>query len=1391
MTKASTNTDYHKAKLLIGEKEFNSEEYRIDSIKIQNGCYDGTIVGVGCVYGATANIVMENIDEVSIGQKIEIIFVDQQGKEKSFGKFWVKSYPVQDRDLMTLECHGAIGKDGDTPYYVPGMYQEFSMSIEEATSLISETSDIYVKWDIENPYAFTNRYYIDFPVQEDKFDPTNDANYAANIAPVSKREFLAGIAIKFGGNVVERDGYAYFTPKTPQNEEVFYFDEDSYSDLKISKERYGINSISLKYMPKYVNAEGTRVYRGTDRVTKAMLVSQTSGAGADVLYNQEVECDWVGYDDIPSCFLQGDLSYRTGECVLVGYSDHLYPGNIVGILNNNEIIPFYIGEVTFDWDGGFVTTISCNCRVDVSGGTSSTSTSSSTSSAQINQSAQSAYNKLVFADITLSNIKDSTITGSLIADSTIKGSNIEEGTITGSKIKAATITGALIVDGTIRGNHIMESSIDGSKIEDSAITESKISNSSITNSKIKDGEIENSKIKDATLTGSKIVNSTLTNDLFKDGTIENSKIKDGTIENSKIKDATLTGAKIQDATIGFEKVDTSFIEDLTADKAYIEKLKASIADIGYLTADDADIAYAKIDFSNVGTQVVSSSMIIDGAVTNEKVANLSANKITSGTIDASKITVTNLNADNITVGTINGQRIGNGSLSLDKLAEEVPTKEYLDNVEKNLQGQIDGAIETFTKSEIPTLNNEPASLWTDNETRKKHIGDVCYVLNPASSADGYCYRFANTGTEASPSYEWLLIKDSDVTKALQDIIDINGEITGIKQFDTEISSWKTDTNDELSSLKARTTTLETDIGSKVESSVFNELKQTVDENISNIASLSTTVSKKADSSTVTALTNTVNSVKQTADKNTSSIISMQTEIGKKADGSTVTELSKRTSNLEQNLDGFKTTVSKTYTTKTEFDNLEIGGRNLLLNSSFELTGNPNWIGLSNYAYITKEGRNGGYCAKQIGELNKNNNLTNSVSLKVKANDVFTFSGWYKVQDYVSGTTNNYVRPYIEYHKSNGAWVGETAILNISPDATDWTYVQASFKVPNISTLDYMRFVLYARDFTGIIWWDDIKLEKGNKATDWTPAPEDTEESITEVKTIAEQTADKFNWIVKSGTSSTDFTLTDRVAILLSEQFNIDALTTFKNSAENGTSTVINGGAIKAKTIKASSIDVDNLFAQDITATGTITGATLKGTDAEITNGKIGNFSLSDGNFEFSNKEADLTLGKYGSFGYGNYGLSIYDYTYQLSDYCAIFTAHALRIGKSSKKGGNISFTTLLAGDHITTPAIYTKEIQENNKLLKNLYSVVTTGKVSTTGSGSEWKIISVSFGKTYAVKPFVNVMFTKFIATENIIFSSFIGDSTSGYTGFKYAIRTATSGANYSTIWFAVGNIKS
>lgn len=400
-----------------------------------------------------------------------------------------------------------------------------------------------------------------------------------------------------------------------------------------------------------------------------------------------------------------------------------------------------------------------------------------------------------------------------------------------------------------------------------------------------------------------IVNKALINKLD----VDTAKITYATITNLNATNASIDNLKTNKLDATYADIINANVKSLKAANAEITQLKANS-----LTADIANLKYAQIDFANVKGQVVGTSLIKDGAVTNEKVQSLSANKLTAGTIDASKITVTNLNADNITVGTINGKRIGTGSLSLDKLAEEVPTKEYLDKVQEDLQGQIDGNIETFTKTEIPTLNNEPAVNWTDNATRKKHIGDICYVVNPTSSADGYSYRFADTGTLEAPNYEWVLIKDSDVTKALQDIININGEISGIKKFDVEIGSWKTDTDRELSSLKTRTTNLETDMGNKVNTTTFNEVKQTVGENSATITKMSETLSKKADSSTVTALSNTVNSIKQTTDTNTSSISSLTSTVEKKANQDEVTNISNKLTTVEQNLNGLKVDVTNQY-----------------------------------------------------------------------------------------------------------------------------------------------------------------------------------------------------------------------------------------------------------------------------------------------------------------------------------------------------------------------------------------------------------------------------------------------------------------------------------------------
>lgn len=122
-----------------------------------------------------------------------------------------------------------------------------------------------------------------------------------------------------------------------------------------------------------------------------------------------------------------------------------------------------------------------------------------------------------------------------------------------------------------------------------------------------------------------------------------------------------------------------------------------------------------------------------------------------------------------------------------------------------------------------------------------------------------------------------------------------------------------------------------------------------------------------------------------------------------------------------------------------------------------------------------------------------------------------------------------------------------------------------------------------------------------------------------------QLANKFSWVVKSGTSSSNFEITDRLISLTSQALNIDALVTFKNAATSGTSTVINGGAI----------DTDSLFARSITATGTITGGTFIGSKIQSKNyvaessGSIfdmdsGKINIGNGKFVFDGTNVVLT-----------------------------------------------------------------------------------------------------------------------------------------------------------------------
>ena len=105
------------------------------------------------------------------------------------------------------------------------------------------------------------------------------------------------------------------------------------------------------------------------------------------------------------------------------------------------------------------------------------------------------------------------------------------------------------------------------------------------------------------------------------------------------------------------------------------------------------------------------------------------------------------------------------------------------------------------------------------------------------------------------------------------------------------------------------------------------------------------------------------------------------------------------------------------------------------------------------------------------------------------------------------------------------------------------------KIINCGDAKYMAIILRWGSGSTVITPSDIsqiclKIERGTSATPFTLAPEDVNGKIVNVETIANQTAKKFEWIVKGGDSSSNFTLTDRVADLVAERINFNGLVKF-------------------------------------------------------------------------------------------------------------------------------------------------------------------------------------------------------------------------------------------------------
>lgn len=180
------------------------------------------------------------------------------------------------------------------------------------------------------------------------------------------------------------------------------------------------------------------------------------------------------------------------------------------------------------------------------------------------------------------------------------------------------------------------------------------------------------------------------------------------------------------------------------------------------------------------------------------------------------------------------------------------------------------------------------------------------------------------------------------------------------------------------------------------------------------------------------------------------------------------------------------------------DNIEVGGRNLLLNTGggdpVVLSGGASYItaGITDISN-TEDGLTLN-CSTTETEIYYRfmspGQCSNNLYI-LEAGKAYTFSGKAKVTT-TSGLLDHFdvrIRCYVPGH---GWAYNDIRTVIATEDTTDWVNFTSTFTIPEDATGCYVSLQLYYTDsWTGVVELKHLKFEKGNKPTDWTTAPEDS------------------------------------------------------------------------------------------------------------------------------------------------------------------------------------------------------------------------------------------------------------------------------------------------------------
>lgn len=355
----------------------------------------------------------------------------------------------------------------------------------------------------------------------------------------------------------------------------------------------------------------------------------------------------------------------------------------------------------------------------------------------------------------------------------------------------------------------------------------------------------------------------------------------------------------------------------------------------------------------------------------------------------------------------------------------------------DLQGQIDGSIMTWFYEYVPTNSNAPASDWTTTDLKNNHLGDLFY-----DTLTGYCYRWQVQNN----TYSWNRITDVDVTKALAD------------------AAAAQDTADKKRRVFTTTPTTPYDVGDLWAQGISGELMRCKTAKTSSqsyaIADWEK-ASKYTDDTKANAAKSAADAAQKDADALKTRMTAAETSITQNSE-----QIALRATKTEVTTAKSEAIAEAATDATNKVNAVKVGGRNLILNSGTVHSNNdycPAWY-IPSSPLVAGETYTATICVTPAEGVS-HFSLYLSLGYANRANFM------------VSGTEKQTISATFTAAYTSG---------RAPSDGADFARVQF-YRFPNNNTVTA----------NSTIHW--VKIEKGNKATDWTPAPEDVDTGIADAK----------------------------------------------------------------------------------------------------------------------------------------------------------------------------------------------------------------------------------------------------------------------------------------------------